>query len=433
MRNAIAHGQPVGGPQDMRVIANLEKRVEDLREQMKEYDTVYTKAYIAIDPRIQAVQKQLDLAEGKLKEAQNGAQRSALAQAEQNQESAREAVARVREQLQVAKTDAAGFSAKFSENEARTQELAQIQAQQDRTQDQLTRLHLARIQSTPQVEVLQRASTPTSPIAPDYSRDAAIAVAASLVLALFATWVVEFLSPRPVPGTGAAERSVHYSLVQLGAASAAATERLASAAGMDMLPVNRQPPAIGHDRQVELSSADVERMISNAEPSVQALIMLLLCGVSPEEAATLTSRDLDLATGEVNVPGPSGRVIRLPPRVEMALEQTVSAHGAASPLWSNPQGQPLSTHDLDSLVTCAALDAGISHAQQIDGRTLRHTYVAHLARQGVRLTDLERIVGYIPPGERRAYGALIPPGGSVPADRVRLTYPGFDQPTGATT
>ena len=433
MRNAIARGQPVGGPQNMRVIANLEKRVEDLREQMKEYDTVYTKAYIAIDPRIQAVQKQLELAEGKLKDAQEETQRSALAEAEQNEASARDAVVKIRQQLQQAKTTAATFSAQFSENETRTQALAQLQAEHDRTQDELTRLGLARLSSTPQVQVLQRASTPTQPIAPDYLRDAAVAVGASLVLALLATWVVEFLSPRPAPGTGPTERTVHYSLVQLGAASAAATEKLASAAGMEMLPASQQTPAIGHERHVELSSADVERMLNAAEPSVQALIMLLLCGLSLDEAAMLTLRDVDLAAGMVTVPGNSRRVIHVPPRVEVALEHTVPAGSTTTPLWSNPQGQPLSVHDLDSLVTCAAHDAGISHAQQIDGHTLRHTYVAHLARQGVRLTDLEHIVGYIPPSERRVYGSLIPPGGGLPAERVKLTYPGFEQPKSATT
>jgi hypothetical protein len=60
---------------------------------------------------------------------------------------------------------------------------------------------------------------------------------------------------------------------------------------------------------------------------------------------------------------------------------------------------------------------------EVTPQALRHTYIAYLVRQGVRLSDLERITGYMPPTALAAYATLSPPGSGMSLDSVARDYP----------
>jgi succinoglycan biosynthesis transport protein ExoP len=54
---------------------------------------------------------------------------------------------------------------------------------------------------------------------------------------------------------------------------------------------------------------------------------------------------------------------------------------------------------------------------------LRHTYIIFLVRQGIRLSDLSKITGDMPPAILAGYTAFSPPGSGMPLDSVERTYP----------
>jgi len=48
-------------------------------------------------------------------------------------------------------------------------------------------------------------------------------------------------------------------------------------------------------------------------------------------------------------------------------------------------------------------------AERITAEAIRHSYIAYLVRQGLRLSDLEQIVGHLEPEVLADYRAYSPP------------------------
>ena len=69
------------------------------------------------------------------------------------------------------------------------------------------------------------------------------------------------------------------------------------------------------------------------------------------------------------------------------------------------------------------LDAGIDGVIDVTTDCLRHTYVAFLVRQGIRFSELTRIVGYLPAEVLGAYSALSPRGSRFPREAIDVVYP----------
>ena len=90
-----------------------------------------------------------------------------------------------------------------------------------------------------------------------------------------------------------------------------------------------------------------------------------------------------------------------------------------------PSGGPLPLDDIRSLVMYAAYDAGLDGADEVTLRTLRHTYLVYLLRQGIRFADIGRIVGRLPQDELTAYMRFAPSQPRLPLEQIDLVLPGF--------
>jgi hypothetical protein len=73
-----------------------------------------------------------------------------------------------------------------------------------------------------------------------------------------------------------------------------------------------------------------------------------------------------------------------------------------------------------------AHDAGLTRPPDVTPESVRHTYLAYLVRQGVRLNDLPGLVGPVPPAMLAAYGVHSPPGSAVPLESVGSVYPALE-------
>ena len=71
----------------------------------------------------------------------------------------------------------------------------------------------------------------------------------------------------------------------------------------------------------------------------------------------------------------------------------------------------------------AAYDAGLDGADEVTLRTLRHTYLVHLLRQGIRFADIGRIAGRLPQEELAAYMRFAPSQPRVPLEQVDPVLP----------
>lgn len=126
---------------------------------------------------------------------------------------------------------------------------------------------------------------------------------------------------------------------------------------------------------------------------------------------TIENRDFDSAAGVV--------------QVSEAVQRSVFIAPAFHPLFSTGFG-PVEggAEALNAEIQLLAHDAGVPFPEQVDAATLRHTYILHLVRQGVRLRELEHIIGPLPAQTLMGHTPL--------AERCRKAAgrPGADPPTG---
>jgi hypothetical protein len=69
------------------------------------------------------------------------------------------------------------------------------------------------------------------------------------------------------------------------------------------------------------------------------------------------------------------------------------------------------------------VDSGLPDPQQITAEAVRHSYIAYLVRQGLRLSDLEQVVGYLEPPEMLSYSTYSPPQQGRKIDEIELLHP----------
>jgi integrase len=150
--------------------------------------------------------------------------------------------------------------------------------------------------------------------------------------------------------------------------------------------------------------------------------MLLLSGVSPEEAASLDWQDISFETGALNIKGDNQRQITLSDHTIEAFRRFSNNEKHQGSIWLDTNNSHMPIHDLEAMISCASFDAGLANADEINSNSLRHTYLAFLARQGIRLSEFQHICGPISPITLRHYGRYSPPGSGIALNENNSTY-----------
>lgn len=160
----------------------------------------------------------------------------------------------------------------------------------------------------------------------------------------------------------------------------------------------------------DLTEQEIRVLLEAATLEARLAIALLLSGLSLEEIAELSAEQIDLDGDSLRIDGRNPRTVPLAKRLKLWLAET-------------KEFPDLKIDDTTSLIACAAIDSGLARPETIDAPALRHTYISYLVRQGIRLSELECIVGPVPAKTLAGYGRFSPPGPGLPADGVPLTYP----------
>lgn len=404
IRAAIASGKPVMPPSEAPGLENLEKRAQELREQEKDLQRRYTPAYLAMHPQLKQIPDQLAQVEQAIREKAESGSRAMLGQTEQDYASAQRAVTELREKIADMKRESTEFSNRFTEQEAMRADLERLEAMHRETQAKLAQVESSPGEVYPPLQVVERAYPPSGPSWPDYWRDSGIALGASLLFALAFIWLYDYLTRIEEASTPAAAMpNFQFYTVQGGLpAPRPSGEEPALLAQQAAAPMALESPF-----PRELTAHEILVLLDAAEPATRRWIGLLLSGLSALEAAAFRLENLDLDQGRLRL---ADRTLPLPPRLQAGLAE------APPPLAAD-------TEEVEARISCAAYDCGLPEPGSIDANALRHTYIAFLVRQGIRLSDLERVVGRLPARQLASYGRLSPPGPGLAVERVALTHP----------
>jgi succinoglycan biosynthesis transport protein ExoP len=423
LTESAAAGKGVARARDDPTLANLEQRASQMREESRELERTFTPDYLALDPRARALRTRIAELDQQIRVQRQVSQQAAVRDAEEDLAAAREAARRIQQQMVADRQEVGQFTARFNEYKSLQEDLAQLEKAHRDAVERRAKLEATERGRMPGIRVLEAATVPQEVWRPLYLRDAGLSVAAALLLALLAVWLVElFNRPEPQPSVVIAQPVVSGMLVHGGPRPIALLGQ-----GYPAL----EPPdqaALPHRPMLprELRAEEIEALVWSADHDTRIAMLVLLHGVAPQELVGLRWADVDLERRVLRVPGEWSRELEIGRALEREL--VIGAAPSDSPLVPARGERPATLSDIGVALLYAAHDAGIERPSEITPAALRHTYVAFLVRQGIRFADLARLVGVIPSDELTAYGPLTPAGPRVALDAIELVLPALRSP-----
>ncbi len=420
LEQAVREGQRSPLAKDNPTVAALEQRLSQWREELRSLERQFTPQYLDMDPRARELRTRITNLEQQLDGERSKNQENALAAAREELSSAQATTRRLQQQLSEDKQSVNVFSRNFADYQAMQEELRALELMRTTARQRLIALEASEAARRPRTDVLEAAVTPQSAWRPLYARDAAIALAGSLVLGFLAVWFYEFFNrAEPVPA-GPSTVIVPQPWVAIARPEGA---RLAAPDAPLPLPHGSLPALPGAEAPArELSDAELRRLLAEAAPQNLGAMLCLLCGLNVDEVAALQPSDLDASAGVLRVGGMAARTLALGrPLAQRLIGPDRPA--VDGPLLAGRDGGRLSETELQATVISSALDAGLDEAQRIGPDTLRHTYVAYLVRQGLRFGDLPRLVAPPSAAELQALAVLAAGVPRVPLERIDPLLP----------
>jgi site-specific recombinase XerD len=166
----------------------------------------------------------------------------------------------------------------------------------------------------------------------------------------------------------------------------------------------------------ELSSHQLRILLNASNLKGKQLISLLLSGLSLDEAASLKTGQIDLEMATITVAGSMPRTLGISNSLKALFAQS-----GGHPAWD--ADNPIASDDLTAALLCAAVDSGLPNPGEITSEAIRHSYITYLVRQGLRLSDLEQITGYLEPSVISSYSAYSPPQQGRSIEDIEILHP----------
>ncbi len=401
VEEALANGEPIVPDSEQAGLVKLQVKLKTLEQEFDSFHDRYTSEYMMVDERFKTLPGEIRQLKTTIANTIEQGQQMLLAQSRHETRAATSALLDLERRLAAHKLEATEFTARFSQYEAMAEDLVGLEELYREVEQRSARIESKSLEKYPQVQVVEWAYTPTSPLHPNYVQDGILVLAGSLLLGLFAVWLMEYL------GHGSAARAAQPAPAMAGIRvysepAAPLPTEAPTGARLD----HGRNAALASPEPRELTAPELEALWRCADPRGRLGLALLLSGLSPEETARVRAGDFDPAGGLLRVRGPGQRETAIPKACHPLFE-------------SMDQG----LDELDAHIRLLAYDAGLPYPEQLDAATIRHSYILYLVRQGARLRELERIIGPMPPQALIAYGPYSPKGAGRPLNDLELVYP----------
>jgi uncharacterized protein involved in exopolysaccharide biosynthesis len=409
LNESAAEGRSVVRARDNPTLANLEQRASVIREDLREQERNYTPGYLAFDNKVVAQRARLAELERQIASQRKVSEETSLAEAKEEAASAREVVSRIQQQMAADRGAVQAFTARFNEYKGLREELTQLEGMYRDSMQRRVKLEAGERARRPSVKILEAATVPQEPWRPLYLRDAVISIVGSLLLALLIMWLVELFNRSDPQPTLLVAQPMPYTL--MGGLAGDRHGGRSALVGSASPAIEAAPTALltaGADVPRELTDAEITSLLQAGTPDVKVAVALLLSGLSPDELIALQWDDVDQAARQISVGGDSPRTVEIL-EPTMALLERVPLKPGARFLAANGE-TPRTVERLTTDLLYAAHDAGIERPATVTPAALRHTYIAFLARQSLRLGDLVKLVGRLLPEQAAAYSDYAAPG-----------------------
>jgi len=413
INQAIANGQAVVPKQDQDSLTELEREYRELTAILAEFDENFTRDFLQYKGSMKYIPEQIKKLEQQIKRKREIGKGIVSTEAGQNYYAARQVVGKIRQQLDQHKEKAVKFTSIFSRHQALMDDLESMQLMMREIQDRLLKIENKQFEKYPQVDVVERASVNRQAISPDYNLGLFIVLIISTSLAFFTVWFKGYL----MQGVPSAEKE-HFNFPMASwIVHAQDNERLVSKPTTHNIVQNQQNelPQPVPDQKIE--NVDIQLLLSHGDKNTQQLILLILSGLELEEISNLKIEQISSDLATLQLTGKSPRTMNL----GKVLQQTLNKSLTKGLLWGDQD--MLSLSEINAVLYCAAVDLGLNQLETTLAENLRQNYIIYLVEQGIRLTALAGIVGYLSPIELAKYGIYSPAGEGCNAEQIQLVHP----------
>lgn len=419
---AVAKGATVVSREQKAEITRMKLDVERARSQLEDLKQKYTQAYIERDPALEHLPEKLHDMQRELAQALEIGRQSMREEAQRSLDAAVLSVTALEEKLDEQQDAVQEFTERFKQFKLSEENLTRLERVYAENDERLARIMVRNQKDYPPLEIIELARIPTRPIYPNYGRDLIIALVGALSLALFFTWLFEYLTERARPAAGMPYLGVRVypgDRAQLFDSPAVSKQLSQGAANAAALSHEADGNAVASANAPflprELANAEVSVLLNTVDPVVAGYSALLLSGVSPHELSLLRNTSFSENLRRVTIPGASERELALGGGVIPLLD------GALADMYALQMTIPLS--ELDRRLVDAARDADLGDPESVNALALLHSYVLYLIRQGIERSALTRHIGDIPPAMHEVLQRCAPPGGARPLESIDFNYP----------
>ncbi len=419
---SIQRGEPILLPADQTALARLGQRSMELREQIADIESQYTPALVAITPKLQAVYDNYQDIQRDINNSRQAALEQALTEAKNRIENSVSIINKLKKQRTELKQKASDFNSSFVKYTALEEELNQLSEILRQSKTQLAENESRSNASDVKVEILTMPSQPESPVSPLYTRDTLLSIAAAsllgLVVGLFYFVLMRPRSPLLVPH----KQQIFYPVAGAG---------IVSNPGIEGSTVNHLNHHLNHAASIslphfaqrEVSEFELQSLLEVSDPLTQLLIYMMIAGNNPDEMSQLTWHDMLTNGGLIRLP--EDFILHWP--VENKLTQLVSklskSEDESHYVWSDSKAHPMDVNQLNTLISDAAHDAGLTEPQSFNLQVLHSSYLAFLARQGLRISSLSKLTDQITNESKETLSRLSPPGKKKSFAEINLLHP----------
>jgi uncharacterized protein involved in exopolysaccharide biosynthesis len=419
LEQALREGKRGPLAKDNPTVAGLENRLSQLREEWRSLERQFTPQYLDMDPHARALRTRISNLEQQLDSERGKSQQDALGAAKDELASAQATVRRVQQQMAGDKQSVQNFTRRMAEFQTMQEEMRGLEQMRLAARQRLLGLEASEMGRKPRIQVLETAVLPETAWRPDYWRDAGFSLLASLVLGFLAVWFVEFFDrSEPVPA-GPSTVIIPQPWVTVTPMS---TAQLGVEAAAPALTSATQAPLLSAPRFRELNDDELRRLLSNAAPENLPLLVFLLSGLTSAALMALRVAHVDTEMHRLTVPGEPDYVLPLDGPLRKLTARCTGLSGETV-LFPSAIGKALTEEDVHSVVAFSAHDANLKDAHEIKPESLRHTYLAFLVRQGLRFSELNRVVGRVSTDTLNVLAGLSPQSNRVGLEEIDRILP----------
>lgn len=422
INNAIAKGQVLTRPDDKVALDQAKNQIAGLKSTLAELAEQFTPEYMALDPKIVAMQRNLDKLVPQLQEQIADSQQAYLNDSERKLAEAETNALQLSQQLQELSVQAHDFNQKLDQYKSLDESLKQLQNQAQGLKNQLVEEEVEQ-PFLAKINIVEPPFHPEFPIGPDYIQDSMIVAGAALGSGLFALLIFSFIvrqkqQPQAtvtnytlMPNHPNRKGLSHHNMEQ------EQTFALDSQRIAEPLQLQNNSASAANVAQLRLlSERECVLLFDAANQQGRLAIGMILSGVAPDELSFINRDMFDEYFLYLNITGRFARSVKLPSALSTEIDRLALEQGDS--LWAETMAQS----DFNHLLVNAGHDADIAFAEQLSLAVLRHTYITNLVVQGCKINDLEKIAGYISAGELGQYRAVKRQGQALTLAQINTIF-----------